>query len=556
MTPLRMIQNNIFLAASLGLMLLGSTPAWAQDPSSGNARAAMAEDAHTQVRRQNFNFSNMELRSAFKGLSATGKVDIVVSPNVSGQNVNLQLTDKTWQEAMLVLCQMYSLKYTVEDNYLYVQNLADYNKSSVENATAMQAAGSMAPLMRDIIKLKNAKAKDLEESVKGLLSARGRMNVVERNNALLVFDTKANIKEIRSAVKDLDIETYQVNIQAQLIQVDADALRELGVDWQFGLGSGNLNLLKNTPGQIPTTTNNFSMIGSSQQGGGGLAGTSSTGSGSGGTGGGASGGSGSGGGAGSAIGGVAGATSQFAFGLLNGNLAVAVANLMSTARGEVVAKPQITTIDNTEARIFMGEQVPIRVLDVNGRQAVQLQDAGTSLTVTPHVTADGRILLDLNPEKNSFRVDAGAGTILQKQSAKTTVVVNDGETVVIAGLTTKEETESETGVPLLKDIPIIGYLFKHTKTKTTKRDLIIFVTPHIVAQARTQKVEKDVSALDRDFLGSEGVYGDVTPSGAGWAEPKGGAIKSSAVSGSGSSPAPAATGAGAPPSGNGSNSEP
>jgi type II secretory pathway component GspD/PulD (secretin) len=107
-------------------------------------------------------------------------------------------------------------------------------------------------------------------------------------------------------------------------------------------------------------------------------------------------------------------------------------------------------------------------------------------------------------------VDPNAGTILQKQSAKTTVVVNDGETVVIAGLTTKEETETETGVPLLKDIPLLGYLFKHRASVTRKRDLIVFVTPHIVAQAnRGDEVAK---YEPRDLKESEGVYGDLAPS--------------------------------------------
>ncbi|MDB5104300.1 MAG: type and secretion system protein [Fibrobacteres bacterium] len=478
------------------LMACLATAAFTQD-STAPAPQSLGGPSH----RQNFNFSNMEIRSAFKALSVSGRVDIVVAPNVTGQNVNLQLTDKTWQEAMLILCQMYSLKYLVEDNYLYVQNVADFNKSSVENAAALQQAGSMAPLMRDIIKLKNAKAKDLEESIKGLLSQRGRVNVVERNNALLVFDTRANIREIRAAVKDLDIETYQVNIQAQLIQVDADALREVGVDWQFGVGSGILSALSTKPGKLDASLKtDFGMLGTSNQSAQSGDAGSASGSGAGAAAGGA---------AAAVVGGVAGATTQFAFGLLNGNLAVAVANLVKNLRGEVLAKPQITTIDNTEARIFMGEQVPIRVLDANGRQAIQLQDAGTSLTVTPHVTADGRVLLDLNPEKNSFRVDPSAGTILQKQSAKTTVVVSDGETVVIAGLTTKEETNTETGVPLLKDIPLIGYLFKHTASSTSKRDLIIFVTPHIVAQAgRPDDLAKNDIRESRE---SEGVYGDYNP---------------------------------------------
>lgn len=486
-----------FLRAALLAAGLASA-AMGQDPGSNAQPGSPSQSALGSARRQNFSFSNMDIRSAFRALSASGRVDIVVAPSVTASSVNLILTDKTWQEAMLILCQMYSLKYLVEDNYLYVLNLADFNKSSVENAQALQAAGSMAPLMRDIIKLKNAKAKDLMEPVEKMLSSRGKVDVVERNNALLIFDTRANLREVRAAVRELDVETYQVNIQAQLIQVDADALHETGVDWQFG--NGKVGPLLNNPGKLPTSISDFSMVGTSNQ----SAQSSSASSGSGSSG--STGGTGA--TAGSIVGGVAGATTQLAFGLLNGNLAVAVANLVSNLHGEVLAKPQITTIDNTEAKIFMGEQVPIRVLDATGHQAIQLQDAGTSLTVTPHVTADGRVLLDLNPEKNSFRVDPSAGTILQKQSAKTSVVVNDGETVVIAGLTTKEETETETGVPLLKDIPLLGYLFKHTASATRKRDLIIFVTPHIVAQAGHSE---DLAKSEPRDLKDEGVYGDNAP---------------------------------------------
>ncbi len=462
---------------------------WAAATAAVNAQEASAPAkpaGQSREFRQNFSFSNTDLRSAFKALASSGRVDIVVAPTVSGVVASLQLSDKTWQEALMVLCQMFNLKYTVENNYLYVQTMAEFNKTSVENASAMQQNGALAPLMRDVIKLKNSKAKDLEESVKGLLSSRGKMNVVERNNALLIFDTRENLREIRAAVHELDIETFQVNIQSQLIEVDADALQEMGVDWQFAFRNNFQNLLNN-PGKLPSSPNN-NVVGQVNQGG--QAGGSSAGT----SGGGGTGSTGAGATGAVPVGGVAGATTAFAFGLLNGHIAAAVANLLKDARGEVLAKPQITTIDNTEARIFMGEQVPIKVLDNNGRQAVQLQDAGTSLQVTPHVTADGRVLLDLNPEKNSFRNDPGAGVVLQKQSAKTTVLVNDGETVVIAGLTTKEEAQVETGVPLLKDIPILGWLFKHRSTQIRKRDLIIFVTPHIVKTTGTKAMEKPAEA--------------------------------------------------------------
>ncbi len=461
------------------------------------AFGASFSTSHAQEFRQNFNFSNTDLRSAFKALSATGRVDIVVSPTVNGTVPSLQLTDKTWQEALIILCQMFNLKYTVEKDYLYVQPISEFNKSSVENATAMQQTGALAPLVRDVIHLRNAKGSDLLESVKGLLSVRGRVNYVERNNAFLVFDTRQNIREIRAAIDELDVPTPEVNIQAQLIEVDADGLQSMGVDWQFG--QGHVGALLNTPGKIdPSLKGNFNAVGTSNPGGitansqsstsGGTASSTTTSSG---------------------VGGVTGATSQFAFGLLNTHLAVAVADLLSESRGEILAKPQITTVDNTEARIFMGEEVPVKVLDVNGRQAIQLEDAGTSLTVTPHVTGDGHILLDLEPEKNSYRVDAQAGVILEKENAKTTVLVNDGETVVIAGLTTKEETDVETGIPLLKDIPILGWLFKHKSHQTTKRDLIVFVTPHIVSNGEVSTTASATSAnTDRN---DPGVYGNAAP---------------------------------------------
>ena len=350
---------------------------------SANAQVTPPARAGNEF-RQSFNFSNTDLRSAFKALSNTGLVDIVVSPNVLGNIASLQLSEKTWQEALTILCQMYSLKFSVEVNYLYIRTMEEFNKISVENANAMQVSGALSPLVRDVVNLRNAKAKDLEESIRGLLSSRGRLTVVERNNALLVFDTRANILEIRAAVKELDVETYQVNIQALLIQVDADAIHDMGVDWQAALRSGSqpLHPTLGNPGKLPTTTSN-NVLGTSSQVG--IGGTSQSSGG-----GGASGGSGTGTGTGgNIVGGVAGATSVFAFGLLDGHIAVALANLLQTSKGEVVAKPQITTLDNSEARIFMGEQVPVRILDANGRQAVQLQDAGTSIRVTPHVTPKG-----------------------------------------------------------------------------------------------------------------------------------------------------------------------
>ena len=128
----------------------------------------------------------------------------------------------------------------------------------------------------------------------------------------------------------------------------------------------------------------------------------------------------------------------------------------------------------------MGDKVSIRVIDDSGESSTQLVETGIKLTVTPHVSGDNRILLDLHPENNSYGYDEKGQVVISTQEAKTKVVVADGETVVIGGLTRNENTESESGIPFLKDIPLLGNLFKYSRKAVTKRDLIIFVTPRII----------------------------------------------------------------------------
>ncbi|MCL2102131.1 MAG: type II and III secretion system protein, partial [Fibromonadales bacterium] len=162
------------------------------------------------------------------------------------------------------------------------------------------------------------------------------------------------------------------------------------------------------------------------------------------------------------------------------NLQAKISNILSDSRSEILASPQISTLDHTEATIFMGDEISIRIVDANGQSAQQLVESGIKLTVTPHIAGDNRILLDLYPENNSYSYDERGNVVISKQWAQTKVVVSDGETIVIGGLTKNDEMETETGIPFLKDIPILGYLFKHTRKEITKKDLVIFVTPRIV----------------------------------------------------------------------------
>ena len=252
-----------------------------------------------------------------------------------------------------------------------------------------------------------------------------------------------------NALTELDVETLQIMITAKLVVVNSELARELGVDWTAAVGSATLT--PGTAGAAAGTAAGSSRISGAIR---------------------------------SFPNGVTPAVSKantsITASLLDNNLQIAISNLMGDASTEVLASPQVSTLDNTEARVFMGDQVSIRVIDDSGESSTKMVETGIKLTVTPHVTGDNRILLDLYPQNNSYGYDEKGEIVISTQEAKTKVVVADGETVVIGGLTRNENTESESGIPFLKDIPLLGNLFKYTRKSITKKDLVIFVTPRII----------------------------------------------------------------------------
>ena len=418
--------------------------------------AAMAQDssavAHMKVGAGKapvipvLEFTNTDVRSVFRLLSEYSAVDIVVDPAVTG-NVTTVVTNKTWQEVVHIVAKMMNLTITNELGYLYAQKTDDYQKRLLEKASASNAQDQSVKLQRKIIRISNAKAEEMEKAVKDLTSTRGKITVVPRTNSLIILDGPEQIAAIEKVLRQLDQETNQVLIEARLVQVQSNALQEMGVNWQLGSGAGMGLATAPTPGL--------------------------------------------GGGSGTLTGGpfkgaqitnntpVAQSAQTVAFGLLNGNLGVAISHLLQTGKAEVLATPQIMTLDNKEAIIKMGDQIPLLSRDISGNTVVKYIDAGTELTVNPQITAPDRVLLHLKPKKNGY-IQSGNNYIINIQEAETDVVVSDGETVVIGGLVERKEELSETGVPLLKDIPLLGALFRYTHKEVVKKDLAIFVTPRIV----------------------------------------------------------------------------
>jgi type IV pilus assembly protein PilQ len=382
------------------------------------------------------NWVNANVRAVFQQLSDYSGYDIVLDPKVGG-TVSLAVTNKTWREIMGIVCKIQNLTVIKEPSYLFIVPSEDYRKQQLSDATMTQAEEAVEDLKREVVRINNVNAAEMSKSITALLSARGKITVVERNNALIIFDTEQNIGQIKRTILELDVETDQVAISCKIIEVSSGVMQGLGVRWgYFDRLAGTDVSAQHLPAAAGATSTDI----------------------------------------------VAGVLEKLTYGIMSQDkFAVALDYLFQNHKAEVVAQPQITTLDNKMAHIFMGSQVPVKYLDKAFNTVIQMVDAGTELTVTPHINGEKRISLDLQPKKRSYSMTNDL-PIINEQSAQTNVVVSDGETVVIAGLTSNDEQNTEEGIPFLKDIPFIGFLFKRSTKTLEKKDLIVFVTPHIIAR--------------------------------------------------------------------------
>lgn len=389
-----------------------------------------------------FEVHNADIHSVFKQLSAFSGVDIIAGESVKG-TVSLSVSNKSWKEILTILCKLNNLAAVDEGSYYYILKAEEYNKRQNSDKTSSQAILESGTLKRDIVQIMHVPAKEMKEAIDALLSAKGKITVVEHTNALIIFDNEENVDQIKAMVAKLDIETAQISISCKIIEVSSGAIQEMGVHWGYADNGSKV------AGTHISENSNF----------------------------------------------VANAMEKISYGVISPDkFNVALEYLFTDNKGEIVAQPQITTLDNKEARIFMGQQIPVKYLDEAGNTVVKMVNAGTELSVKPHISGNGRILMELNPKKESYTLQDGV-PIINEQSATTNVVVSNGETVVIAGLTSNETQKAESGIPVLKDIPLLGNLFKKSKKNVDKKDLIIFVTPVIINHGLTAAPDKQQEIL-------------------------------------------------------------
>jgi type IV pilus assembly protein PilQ len=414
-----------------------------------------------EARRISVTWTEAPINDVLLAFAAFSGRSIVPGSNVTGF-VTADINDQPWDVALGAILQGQGLAAEeTASGIIRVDNIADLNdREAIERILTVAH------------RISYATAGEVQTAVQPLLTERGTSTVGTSTNTLIVSDIARVQEAIASLLTELDVETPQVSIQAKIIFVNRTDLDEFGVTYELKDSRGNqFNALSSgfadTDGDgvsdpIPQGEAVVALGGNSVAA------------------------------LGNATARVAAPTLQLLTSLVLGRhqLIAFIDALQSVQLSDIEATPQVTVLDNQVARIHVGEITPIRTIDAGAGGAgggqfptaqVSQQETGVILNTTPHVTEDGNILLEVQAERSAAELaDSDAGFIFRTQSAQTRVLVQDGETVVIGGLTQTERTSALAGIPLLKDLPLIGALFRTRREQMIQRDLIILVTPHIV----------------------------------------------------------------------------
>lgn len=420
-------------------------------------------------------YQEADIRDVISAFAVFSGRTIVVGKGVSG-TVSAEVRDQPWDVALRAILTSQGLAAKEDQDGII-------SVDSYQNIAAQQAA---EPLSTRIISVNYARATSLAPTIEGLLSkecpvaapgasasggqckVRGSVTADSATNRLLITDVPSRLDDIANYVKDLDVRTPQVAIKAKIILVNRTNIEDIGVSYDLGDNGTFFNKLvqRNDENGDPFDKNT-SII---QLGGNSLAAVSN------------------------ATQRVTNPALSLIFSTALGrfNLTSFIDALQEVRLADVQAEPSIVTLDNRKAELLSGEETPIRIVDLGSlsqggsggqgpRATVQFKESGIILSVTPHITNNRQILMTLHAERSQLQPAASdLGYTFLKQRADNELLVADGETAVIGGLTVTQVQQSKVGIPLLVDLPLVGKLFGETRTEETKNDLLILVTPHII----------------------------------------------------------------------------
>jgi type IV pilus assembly protein PilQ len=442
--------------AALVLIAGVSLAAIAVKPAAAQQSSAMQQVGLVRTGGGTFSLDveGADIRTVLRAIAEFSGRNIVLGSGVKG-TVKASLKNVGWEEALRTVLRMNGLDYVSEGGIIRVDDAAKLAAEAVDREQARAKQAEVASLETRIVKLNYANVAEMQIALQGSLTRRGSITAEKRTNSLIISDLPGNLDRLEKMASDLDSTTPQIEITAKLVDVDAEALRGLGIEWNLGgtdASPDGMEFFDGTPANPPHAPNpgndpDQAIVGVHKTP-------------------------------------IADPALRLAYGIFKkwGSVEAQIQLLEQNRKANIISNPRITTVDNREAKILVGQKIPLIVQDVAGNPVSQLQTIGIQLRVTPHLTQDKKIIMDLHPEVSdlSSQSTVQGGVIINTSEADTRVMVDDGQTAVIGGLIRTNDSTVRRGVPFLKDVPLIGMLFRSEQSVRQNRELIIFVTPRLV----------------------------------------------------------------------------
>ncbi len=418
------------------------------------------EEERYTGKKISLDFQDADVVPIFRLLTDVSGYNFVVDPKVKGK-ITMKLVNVPWDQALDLILKTHKLDKVVEGNIIRIAPVKALAEEKKARAAAEAASVQAEPLVAKVFPISYAKVGDVKKFLEGakIVSARGNVSVDERTSSLIVKDVPSSMPEVEKLIVTLDKATPQVLIEARIVEVRKNESLQFGIDWglfkgaqrrRFGIGSnfGGLrgdSFLSPPPGGIPNALATGAL------------GTS------------------------------------LALGFLNATqtlgLDLRISALEALGKTDIISNPRILTMDNQKASISQGETIPFPVLTSEGTVSVNFKDVVLSIDVTPHITPDNSIIMDVNIVKEDVgdpvQISGSAVPGTTKLESETKVLIRDGETFVIGGIYRKSDETSASGIPGLKDVPVLGWFFKREVPKTEDvTEIIIFITPRTVEKMK------------------------------------------------------------------------
>lgn len=436
---------------------------------------ALTQDEQEQARKEKFqytgerlslNFQNIEVRAVLQLIADFTGLNMVASDTVSG-SLTLRLKNVPWDQALDIILKTKGLAMRQTGNVILIAPTEEVAAREKLELEAQKQIEELAPLRSEFIQVNYAKASTLATLLKAeensLMTDRGRVSVDERTNTLLVRDTAEAINNIRDLVSTLDIPVRQVLIESRIVIADDSFNRDLGV--RFGVSytwvpNGSSRTVNSIGGGLPGDTNFGGTVGFNDGTNENLIVDLP----------------------------IANPASAIKFAVVSIPdfiLQLELQALQLEGRGEVISNPRVVTANQKEAVIEQGTEIPFQEASSSGATSTSFKKAVLSLKVTPQITPDDRVIMDLAVNQDTVGQEFSGIPSVDTRSVTTQVLVDNGDTVVLGGIYEQTQREDVEKVPFLGDLPYLSWLFKTTSVRDDKRELIIFVTPRILKDAGT-----------------------------------------------------------------------